>query len=87
MIKDVGLSSSVDEDAAKKLMEQAAKYAATLQNKLSGQKEMYNDLNGAKMDSAAFSLNHKKRETGIVMKPKPMPPPLPKMDTFSELDF
>lgn len=87
VIKDVGLSSSVDEDAAKKLMEQAAKYAATLQNKLSGQKEMYNDLNGAKMDSAAFSLNHKKRETGIVMKPKPLPPPLPKMDTFSELDF
>ena len=49
--------------------------------KLSGQKDMYNDLNAAKMDTAAFSLHHKRR----ALKPKPMPPPLPS-DSFSELD-
>jgi hypothetical protein len=81
VIKDTGLASAVDDEAAKKLMEQAQKYAQQMYGKLSGQKDMYNDLNAAKMDTASFSLHHKRR----ALKPKPLPPPLP-TDSFSELD-
>lgn len=76
-----GLTSAVDDEAAKKLMKAAQDYANTMYSKLRGQKEMYNDLNSAKMDTAAFSLHAKSK-----LRPKkPPPPPLPN-DTFAELD-
>jgi hypothetical protein len=73
----VALSTASNTDAMKKLMKDAAAYADKVFSKLRKQKDMYEDLNGAKMDTSAFSLAHTHH--------KPRPPPLPPLPTFSEL--
>merc|ERR550537_611477 len=48
------LSTAVDDAAMKEAMEKAQAYAASIFSKLRGQKEAFDDLNTAKMDTAAF---------------------------------
>jgi hypothetical protein len=76
----VALSNTGNSEAMKKLMKQVAEYADTVYSKLNKQKEMYDNLNGVKMDTSAFSLHAAKR------KPlHPRPNPLPPLPSFSEL--
>ncbi len=51
----LGLTTAVDEEAAKKLMQQAQDYAAAAAGQLRQQKQMFDNLNGVKMDASAFA--------------------------------
>jgi len=75
----VALSNSGNTDAMKKLMKDVAAYTDGIFSKLRKQKDMYDNLNSVKMDTAAFSLAHAKHRA----RPNPTLPPLP---SFSELD-
>lgn len=70
-----GLATAID-PAMKKVLEDAQKYANSVYSKMRDQKKMFEGLNGAKMDTAAFSLH--------ATAAKPLPPPLPS-DSFPEL--
>jgi hypothetical protein len=83
----VALSTAGDTDAMKKLMEDVAKYTEDLFSKLRDQKDMYDNLNGAKMDTSTFSLHVAKNASHgrLRKKIKPRPNPLPPLPAFDEL--
>jgi hypothetical protein len=83
----VALSSAGDTDAMKKLMKDVAKYADDLFSKLRDQKDMYDNLNGVKMDTSSFSLHAAKNSSHrrLRRKPRPRPNPLPPLPAFAEL--
>jgi len=89
----VALSNAGNTDAMKELMKDVAKYADDLFSKLRDQKDMYDNLNGAKMDTSAFSLHvaqnsshaRLRKNARLRRKPRPRPNPLPPLPAFSEL--
>jgi hypothetical protein len=83
----VALSNAGDTDAMKKLMKDVAKYADDLFSKLRDQKDMYDNLNGVKMDTGNFALHVARNSShGRLRKsPRPRPNPLPPLPAFDEL--
>ena len=71
----------------KKLMKDVAKYADDLFSKLRDQKDMYDNLNGVKMDTGNFALHVARNSShGRLRKsPRPRPNPLPPLPAFDEL--
>merc|ERR1719316_1548155 len=83
----VALSNAGNTDAMKKLMEDVAKYSEDLFSKLRDQKDMYDNLNGVKMDTSTFSLHVAKNASHgrLRKKLRPRPNPLPPLPAFDEL--
>ena len=51
----LSITTATDDEAAKKLLQQAQEYASGLSGQMSSQRDAFNDANAAKMDVSSFA--------------------------------